>query len=352
MFKQKQRIRGPVTEFSEAEGQGPAADEAARDHSAGGLLRRTREELGWDLRDVAAALRIKAEYLAALERNTVEGLPGPTYATGFLRAYAEYLRLDGHEIVRRFRAEETGLHTKPELAFPVPLTDRGIPGGGIFLIAVLVFVLGYGGYYYATSGTKTTQAAVEPVPARLLPPPPPPAPPVTVAEAPKPADQSAVTPPPTPATGGTPVTAPNAAGTPASTAAHPAPTPAPTTLAAATPNTAAPTTANPATPPADGDAGPPPKHYGETAAGRIVIRATGKSWIVVKDGAKPVVNTLFNKGDIYNAPDRAGLTLRTGSAGAIEVTVDGKLVPSLGPVGLTRTVPLEPEKLKGASSAG
>src|ERR1700761_3135349 len=187
MFKQKQRIRGAGSEFSEAEGQGPAAEEAVWDHSAGGLLRRTREELGWDLPGVAAALRIKAEYLAALERNTVEGLPGPTYATGFLRAYAEYLGLDGHEIVRRFRAEETGLHTKPELAFPVPLTDRGIPGGGIFLIAVLVFVLGYGGYYYATSGTKTSQVAVEPVPARLLPPPPPPAPPVTVAEAPKPA---------------------------------------------------------------------------------------------------------------------------------------------------------------------
>jgi cytoskeleton protein RodZ len=346
MFKQKQRIRNPVSEFSDAEGQGPAAGEAVWDHSAGGLLRRTREELGWDLRDVAAALRIKAEYLAALERNTVEGLPGPTYATGFLRAYAEYLRLDGHEIVRRFRAEETGLHTKPELAFPVPLTDRGIPGGGIFLIAVLVFVLGYAGYYYATSGTKTTQVAVEPVPPHLLPPPPAPAPPVTVAEAPKPADQSAATAPPTPAPAGTPTPA----AAPTGTTSHPAPPPAPITTAAATP----PATAGAAAPAAatDGDAGPPPKHYGEAAAGRIVIRATGKSWIVVKDGAKPVVNTLFNKGDFYNAPDRAGLTLRTGSAGAIEVTVDGKLMPSLGPVGLTRTVPLEPEKLKGPSSAG
>jgi cytoskeleton protein RodZ len=349
MFKQKQRIRGQEQDFSETEGQDPVAAEPVRDNSAGGLLRRTREEFGWELRDVAAALRIKAEYLSALERNTVEGLPGPTYATGFLRAYAEYLGLDGHEIVRRFRAEETGLHTKPELAFPVPLTDRGIPGGGIFLIAVLVCVLGYAGYYYATSGSKTTQVAVEPVPPRLLPPPPPPAPPVTVAETPKPADPLAVTPPPTPAPSGTPATAVTPTP-PTPAAAHPATPPAPTpaapSVAAATPPAPAAAT-TPA--PTDPDAGPAPKHYGEAAAGRIVIRATGKAWIVVKDGAKPVVNTLFNKGDFYNAPDRAGLTLRTGSAGSTEVTVDGKLVPSLGPVGLTRTVPLEPDKLKGTA---
>jgi cytoskeleton protein RodZ len=347
IFKQKQRLRGQVSELSETEGQGPAAEEPVWDHSAGGLLRRTREDLGWDLRDAAAALRIKVEYLEALERNTVEGLPGPTYATGFLRAYAEYLRLDGHEIVRRFRAEETGLHTKPELAFPVPLTDRGIPGGGIFLIAVLVVVLGYGGYYYATSGTKTTQVAVEPVPQRLLPPPPAPAPPVTVTESPKPADQSAVTPPPTPGGTPAPAAAPTAAGTLAPTAAHPT-----TTIATATPPAApnAPALAA-ATPPAaiDADAGPAPKHYGESAPGRIVVRATGKAWIVVKDGTKPVVNALFNKGDVYNAPDHGGLTLRTGSAGSVEVTVDGKPVPSLGPVGQIRTVPLDPDKLKGAA---
>ena len=348
MFKQKQRIRSQDTAFSETEGQGPTAAEPVWDHSAGGVLRRAREELGWDLRDVAAALRIKAEYLSALERNTVEGLPGPTYATGFLRAYAEYLGLDGHEIVRRFRAEETGLHTKPELAFPVPLTDRGIPGGGIFLIAVLVFVLGYAGYYYATSGNKTTPPVVEQVPTRLLPPPPPPAPPVTVAEAPKSADQAAaVTPPPSAAPNSapaTPVTPAPASATPAAASAHPA---TPTNVATAAPAAPAPAAATPA--PTDADAGPPPKHYGEAAPGRIVVRATGKAWVVVKDGAKPVVNTLFNNGDVYNAPDRGGLTLRVGSAGSIEVTVDGKPVPSLGPVGQIRTVPLDPDKLKGVA---
>ncbi|MGB8842757.1 MAG: helix-turn-helix domain-containing protein, partial [Aliidongia sp.] len=162
-----------------------ATETTTRDHSAGGLLRATRENLGWHLRDVAVALRIRADYLEALERNTVEGLPGPTYATGFLRAYAEYLGLDGHEIVRRFRAEKTGLHDKPELAFPVPLTDRGIPGGGIFMSALLLAALSYGTWYYLSSGQHATPPSIEPVPARLLPPPPSPPAQTAIVESPK-----------------------------------------------------------------------------------------------------------------------------------------------------------------------
>src|ERR1700735_4687061 len=125
--KWKQRIPEPKRGGSaQDEMVDMVPEKDARGHGAGGLLRSTREGLGWELRDVAASLRIRVDYLEALERNTVEGLPGPTYATGFLKAYGEFLGLDGQEIVRRFRAEKTGLHAKAELAFPLPLTDRGI----------------------------------------------------------------------------------------------------------------------------------------------------------------------------------------------------------------------------------
>src|SRR5579859_1029093 len=130
--------------------------------SVGHLLRTTRESHGWDLRDVAAALRIRTDYLDALERNTVEGLPGVAYATGFLRAYADYLGLDGNEVVDRFKTEKKTLASRPELNFPVPLTDRGIPGGGLFLIAGLLIVLAYGTWYYMSSGEHPTPPAVEP----------------------------------------------------------------------------------------------------------------------------------------------------------------------------------------------
>jgi|HubBroStandDraft_1064217.scaffolds.fasta_scaffold00038_49 cytoskeleton protein RodZ len=317
MFKQKQRLRGQdPTGFEHLAAVEAPSEAEASDHSAGGLLRSTREELGWQLPDVAAALRIRAGFLEALERNTTEGLPGPTYATGFLRAYAEYLGLDGHEIVRRFRAEKIGLHTKPELAFPVPLTDRGIPGGSIVLIVLLIVGLAYVAFYYLSSPPHATQApTVEPVPARLLPPPPSP-PPIALVEPPKPTEPAAAAPPSVP----------------------PAAPPPPTVPASGT---------------ADAEPGASAAHsYGDPAPGRVVIRATGKAWVTVKEGEKPILNTLFNKGDTFNTPDRKGLTLKTGSAGALEFIVDGKALAPLGPIGQIRTLPLDPDKLQSLAPPG
>ena len=41
-------------------------------------------------------------------------------------------------------------------------------------------------------------------------------------------------------------------------------------------------------------------------------------------------------GDRYFVPAQAGLTLTTGSAGALLVTLDGQRLKSLGPVGTVR----------------
>src|SRR5271155_3985644 len=80
--------------------------ETARSSAVGTLLAETRQNYRWALEDVGAALRIKPEYLAALEQGRADRLPGPTYATGFMRAYADYLGLDSREIVRRFQDEQ------------------------------------------------------------------------------------------------------------------------------------------------------------------------------------------------------------------------------------------------------
>ena len=59
------------------------------------MLRERRQQLQLDLDAVAEALRIKPVYLAAIEQGRTEELPGPTYAIGFIRAYANYLGFDG-----------------------------------------------------------------------------------------------------------------------------------------------------------------------------------------------------------------------------------------------------------------
>lgn len=51
-------------------------------------------------------------------------------------------------------------------------------------------------------------------------------------------------------------------------------------------------------------------------------------------------------GETYRVPNRSGLTLFTGNAGGLDVTVDGKKAPSLGASGtVRRNVALEPEEL-------
>jgi hypothetical protein len=81
---------------------------------------------------------------------------------------------------------------------------------------------------------------------------------------------------------------------------------------------------------------------------KIVIRAVIDSWIQVRDieANQLVATKLLRHGDTYFVPARSGLTLLTGNAGALEIEVDGKVVPSIGPVGtVRRNVSLDAKKL-------
>ena len=79
----------------------------------GDELRRAREAAGLDISDVAAHLRIRSNFLAALEEGRPDALPGMTYAIGYVRTYSGFLGLDQDSAVRRFKEEAAGLNSKP-----------------------------------------------------------------------------------------------------------------------------------------------------------------------------------------------------------------------------------------------
>ncbi len=84
------------------------------------------------------------------------------------------------------------------------------------------------------------------------------------------------------------------------------------------------------------------------ATGRIVIRARTNSWIQIRDGIgnKLVVTRLLRSGDSYRVPDKPGLKLLTGNAGALEVLIDGKEAPAIGGKGaVRRSVMLDVDRL-------
>src|SRR5438309_8830761 len=64
----------------------------------GRQLRRARLQMGLSLRDVHATTAIPLSSLAALEEGRLAELPSPVYARGYVRSYAEAVRLDGDRL--------------------------------------------------------------------------------------------------------------------------------------------------------------------------------------------------------------------------------------------------------------
>jgi cytoskeleton protein RodZ len=97
-----------------------------------------------------------------------------------------------------------------------------------------------------------------------------------------------------------------------------------------------------------------PRVYGEGNVGsRITLRADADSWIQVRAADESLLLTrTLRPGDTYRVPNQPGLRLMTGNAGGLEIIVDGKPIPALGPVGaVKRNILLEPEQLKAGTAA-
>src|SRR5439155_390926 len=97
-----------------------------------------------------------------------------------------------------------------------------------------------------------------------------------------------------------------------------------------------------------------PHTYGVVdGTARVVIRATADSWIQIRSTDQPPLFTrVLKAGESYLVPNQPGVSMRTGNAGGLEITVDGKPTPSIGPNGAIRTVPLEPRALISRPNAG
>lgn len=57
------------------------------------------------VKDVEKAIKIRAKYISAMEKDAFDQVPGEAYAVGFLRTYAEWLELDAGRLIERYRDE-------------------------------------------------------------------------------------------------------------------------------------------------------------------------------------------------------------------------------------------------------
>lgn len=129
------------------------------DKTVGEQLAYAREQLGQDIEKISSKLRIRPDYLRALEKNDYRSLPGTTYIYGFLRNYAEYLGLDGVTMIRNIELADESQTT--QLSFePTEKSNKDRKKNRTLIkilfslcVAILVGLVIYGDEYFWQSGT-------------------------------------------------------------------------------------------------------------------------------------------------------------------------------------------------------
>lgn len=322
-----------------------AAHTNAQNMKAGEILRHARLEKGVALEEISSAIHVRVGQLKAIEEDHIDALPGMTYAIGFVKSYASYLKLDAEEIAGRFRAQHGAEQPKPVLNRAEPILESKMPNPamlGAAAAAVLALVIGWAVF---SGGDEVAEEIVSEIPPAPL-----------LAEGPmltpapeRPAGaESAPVPIPTGPLGAiTPVrdiagAAPVAPVEASGAAAVAAPVPAPKPEAGARPAAAQPAYQPP---PA---AGPAPQEVINVRRGnsRVVLRATQTTWVQITDASnRVVVKKVLQPGDVFYVPEDANYRLVTTNAGGLDVLVDGK-PRKLGDKGdIVRGVKLEPDFL-------
>lgn len=254
----------------------------------GALLAAAREAAGIDLVDLARESRVPLRHLKAIEADSHASLPALPYTIGFVKTFARAVGLDPEAMALQFRSETTKVAHVPTVPSLEPLDERRVPARSLVIASVAVIALIIAGLSAWGAG------AFDPKPST--------APEVVVA----------VTEAPTEAPAGDVGIAPAVA-----VAVPGAP------LAAVAPGVPAPITG---------------------AAGPVVLTATEDVWVKIYDKATRTSAKIgiLKTGESFAVPaDPPGLQLWTGKAGALKVTVGGKLLPPLGgPVETVRDVSL------------
>ena len=81
--------------------------------SIGEKLRSTREAKKLTIKEVVKETNINPVYIEALEDEKFDKFPSETYVIGFLKNYAEYLRLDVEAIVKAYKGYKIGESATP-----------------------------------------------------------------------------------------------------------------------------------------------------------------------------------------------------------------------------------------------
>lgn len=109
----------------------------------GQILRESREEKKLSVKDVAKETNIAAKYIIALETEDYSQFPAETFALGFLKNYASYLKLDSAMLLNLYRGEQIEESQAPleELTRPTTSSFNLDRNKIISFVSILLFVV-------------------------------------------------------------------------------------------------------------------------------------------------------------------------------------------------------------------
>ncbi len=286
--------------------------------SFGARLKREREQRKITLDDIAVSTKIGTRFLAAIEEDRFDQLPGGIFNKGFVRAYARHLGMDENQAIADFVAATEPVLPEPQpeaapvlaaLAEAVPETqkksrgDGGIPWG-IFAIVLLVLACGFAVWGFYTRDKSPTPSVFVPAPDK---------PDASSLSGQKNAPRSAAE-----------SDAPKPAVATSQSVSH-EPEPDSRESATFTP------TAQPAT-----DAG----------LFRVLIEARQDSWVSITADGKQIIQDTLAASAEQSIAARDQVVIKTGNVGALDISFNGKKLATQGEYNQVKTLIFDPNGLR------
>jgi cytoskeleton protein RodZ len=121
--------------------QASSSDESSSNSSEklfGEILKGERQKSSQSLSDVSSLLRIRRDYLKAIENGTLDSIPGTTYAIGFIKSYSNYLGIDPERYINSLKNKVQNPELKNSNVFPSSAPEGKIPSMMVISITILI----------------------------------------------------------------------------------------------------------------------------------------------------------------------------------------------------------------------
>ncbi len=128
--------------------------------TVGELLQTERINKGLSLKDIENAINIRVLYLDAIEKGDYHIIPGEVYLKGFIRNYANFLGLNGPELVEIYRNKPSSTvpvitsAVEPPPAPPAQLGKNSLKKPRALAAGVIVLFTAVGAWWSLSSPTS------------------------------------------------------------------------------------------------------------------------------------------------------------------------------------------------------